>query len=144
MNRVEGGQSWLEHARYYNTIYRKGLSEEYVGAHRAYAAGLVELLGSLPDDLPIQSDMDVSSMGIIEDVMGVKRAYGEGETSLDVTAVKLGVELLSRQGVCYVWTFRDRMSLSVVYNEAYHDREQMERFVGTVKERLLEGLRVQE
>jgi hypothetical protein len=144
MDRVESGQSWMEHARHYSSIYRKGLSEGYVGAHRAYAAGLVELLGSLPADLPIQSDVDVSSMGIIEDVMGVNQSYGERQTALEVTAVNLGVELSSRQGVCYVWTFRDRMSLSVVYNEAYHDREQMERFVGVVKERLLVGLGVQE
>jgi hypothetical protein len=52
-------------------------------------------------------------MVVIEDVMGMKRAYGEGETALEVPAVKLGVELLSRQGVCYVWTFRDQITLSV-------------------------------
>jgi hypothetical protein len=44
MDRVEGEQSWKEHARHCNAIYRKGLSEEYVGAHRAYAARLVDLL----------------------------------------------------------------------------------------------------
>lgn len=33
--------------------------------------------------------------------------------------------MATRQGVLYVWTFRDQLDLSLVYSEAYHRQEQI-------------------
>ncbi|KAF2679522.1 hypothetical protein K458DRAFT_490601 [Lentithecium fluviatile CBS 122367] len=142
MDKVEEGKEWSDYAEHYNALYRNSLSKEYVDAHRAYAVRLVALVKSLPPNLPIQSDVDISSMGIVEAL--IKRTYGSRDNSIAVTAISLGIENLSRQGSCYVWTFRDQLNLRVIYNEAYHEREKMERFIRTVKESLLGGLGVVE
>ena len=41
-----------------------------------------------------------------------------------------------------MWTFRGRLSLQVGYNEVYHERESVERWLGLVKEELEGGLGV--
>jgi hypothetical protein len=140
MDKVDPAQTWLEYARHYNEVYQKGLSREYINAHRAYASGLGNMLQNLPADLPIQSDVDISSIGVAEDL--IKRSYGSEKLTLEVVSMSVGVEILTRQAVCFVWTFRDQLNLHVVYNEAYHEKDQMISFVAAVKVALLEGLEI--
>lgn len=63
---------------------------------------------------------------------------------MEVRAVSIGIEILTRQAVCFVWTFRNQLKLNVVYNEAFHPPAQMEQFAGTIKEVLLKQLGVAE
>ncbi|KAI0546774.1 hypothetical protein F4679DRAFT_401158 [Xylaria curta] len=136
MRRVEAAMSWQERACVYNDEYRKGITRDFLDAHREYAKKLIELVrrgGESPS-----SEVDISSIGVAEKL--IRPSYG----SLEVRAVSVGVEILSRQAVVFVWTFRDRLNLSVVYNEAFHSGEQMRRFVDTVKSELLEGLGVRD
>jgi hypothetical protein len=128
MEKVCPENTWLEHAQIYHKIYSRGISQEYISAHRAYASCLGAMLRSLPPDLPIQSDVDISSIGVAEAY--VQRAHGDEGFGIDVRGVSVGVEMCSRQAVCFVWTYRERLSLNVVYNEVYHGRGQMEGFVG--------------
>ncbi|KAI1737841.1 hypothetical protein F4680DRAFT_460188 [Xylaria scruposa] len=134
---------WQERAHMYNEEDRKGTTRDFLDAHREYARQLVELVrqggesGALPP-----SDVDISSIGVAEKL--IRPSYGSLEASFEVRAVSVGVEILSRQAVVFVWTFRDRLNLSVVYNEAFHSGEQMSRFVDTVKIELLEGLGVRD
>jgi hypothetical protein len=140
MDRVDASETWLQHARHYNEIYAKGISRDYLDAHRAYASGLENMLRNLPADMPIQSDVDISSIGIAEAL--IDRSYGSDAFGIDVLNVSVGVEILTRQAVCFVWTFRDELNFSVVYNEAFHEEEQMSGFVETVEEKLLAVLDV--
>lgn len=138
MDKVDSSETWLQHAQHYNEIYAKGISREYLDAHRVYARGLGDMLRNLPADLPIQSDADVSSIGVAEAL--IERLYGDEAFGIDVLSVSVGVEILTRQAVCFVWTFRDMLNFSVVYNEAFHEEEQMSNFVSTVEEGLSDGL----
>jgi hypothetical protein len=140
MEKVNANGTWLDHAKHYNDIYHKGLSRDYIDAHREYAIALGDMLRNLPPDLPVQSDVDISSIGVAE--MLIKRSYGSGDLAIDVVAVSVGVEILTRQAVCFVWTFRDQLNFSVVYNEAYHEKEQMQEFVKTVETSLKTGLSI--
>ena len=146
MHRVEAQSSWAERLQNYQNEYRKGITRDFLDSHREYALHVAALLRSLPKpaagDPPPPSDVEISSIGIIEKF--VNRDYGTAEAGFEVKAVGLGVELLSRQCCTYVWTFRDQLNLSAVYNEAYHSADQMSRFVDTVKSLLLEGLGVED
>ncbi|KAI8946292.1 hypothetical protein F4801DRAFT_72840 [Xylaria longipes] len=140
MKRIEAGTSWAERLREYQDEYRKGITRDFLDAHREYAKQLGDLIRQGGDGTP--SEVDISSIGVAEKL--IRRSYGTPEAGLEVRAVSVGVEILSRQAVAFVWTFRDRLNISVVYNEAFHSAEQMGRFVGAVKSELLEGLGVQD
>ncbi|KAI0378141.1 hypothetical protein F5Y04DRAFT_262487 [Hypomontagnella monticulosa] len=144
MKRVESRASWAERLQSYQDEYRKGITRDFLDSHREYAAQLGELLRNLSQgggDQP-PSDVDISSIGIAEKL--IRRSYGTSEAGLEVKAVSIGVEILSRQAVTFVWTFRDQLNFSAVYNESFHSAEQMSQFVSTVKTQLLEGLGVQD
>ncbi|KKA18390.1 Uncharacterized protein T310_7653, partial [Rasamsonia emersonii CBS 393.64] len=121
--------------------YRRGISPDYLAGHREYARRLCDLIRNLPAGGEPASDVDISSIGIAEKL--IKQVYGMQEYGVEVRAISVGVEMLTRQAVCFVWTFRDQLNLHVVYNEAFHAPEQMEQFVGTVKDVLLKELGVE-
>lgn len=83
-------------------------------------------------------DIDISSIGIAESLIG--RVKGTEERGVEVQSVSVGVETLTRQCVCYVWTFRDRLNLNLVYNESFHDEMDTAMFLETLKEILLKEL----
>ncbi|KAI1452158.1 hypothetical protein F4805DRAFT_471059 [Annulohypoxylon moriforme] len=150
MKRVEAGMTWGKRAGEFQGEYRKGVTRDFLDAHREYAVQLGELLRGLgkngskdvKGEVGPPSDVDISSIGIVEKI--VKRFYGSAEAGFEVRAVSIGVEILSRQGVTFVWTFRDQLNLNVAYNEAFHSAEQMSRFVNMVKSQLLAGLDVRD
>ena len=138
MKALPASISWNEMARSYREEYRQGLSTQYVSAHREYALRVVNLMRDAPADGEPLSDVDISNFGVVERL--IDREKGSAEWGLQITGVSIGLEILSRQGVCFVWTFRDRLCLNLVYNETFHEKEQMEKFANVVKENLLQEL----
>ncbi|KAJ5419381.1 uncharacterized protein N7487_002931 [Penicillium crustosum] len=111
-------------------------------AHREYASTLVEMIKNLPAPTEPPSDIDISSMGIMEKYL--EREYGTPERGFSITHAGVGVEIISRQGVVFVWTFRDQLTLRLVYNEAFHTPEQMAEFLQDIQVELLKQLGVAE
>jgi hypothetical protein len=72
----------------------------------------------------------------------VEENKGTVAQDLHVDDISLGVEILTRQCACFVWTFRARLTLSIVYNESFHGRSEIMDFAHTVKNILLEELGV--
>lgn len=140
--RVEASGTWEENARMYQAEYEKGISSEYLQAHREYASTLVEMIKNLPAPTEPPSDIDISSMGIMEKYL--EREYGTPERGFSITHAGVGVEIISRQGVVFVWTFRDQLTLRLVYNEAFHTPEQMAEFLQDIQVELLKQLGVAE
>ncbi|OJJ99927.1 hypothetical protein ASPACDRAFT_119807 [Aspergillus aculeatus ATCC 16872] len=134
--------TWEEMARKYQAEYQKGISSDYLQGHREYASILVEVIRNLPTPEEPPSDIDISSMGIMEQYL--QREYGTPERGFSITHAGVGVEMLSRQGVVFVWTFRDQLTLRLVYNEAFHPPEQMTEFLKDVQADLLTQLQVVE
>ncbi|KAI1282969.1 hypothetical protein F5Y07DRAFT_351478 [Xylaria sp. FL0933] len=145
MKRVESHMSWAERLQAYQDEYRKGITREFLDAHREYAMQLAELIRNPPPQgggEPPPSEVDISSIGIAEKL--IRRSYGSDPgPELEVKAVSVGVEILTRQAVAFVWTFREQLNVSAVYNEAFHPVDQMNRFLGEVKRELLGGLGLQ-
>ena len=138
MYAVPASSSWAERAKLYHAEYHKGLSPAYIAAHREYAIGLCNLLRSMPPGAPSPTDVDISSMGVAERLLA--RQKGTDDRGLRVDRVSGGLEMVNRQCVCHVWTFRDQLCLNLVYNEAFYDRKDMEAFVEVVRDSLLKEL----
>ncbi|KAJ6145324.1 hypothetical protein N7470_009219 [Penicillium chermesinum] len=136
---VSSESSWAERAKAYHEEYRKGLSHEYLSAHREYAIGLCALLRSLPEDAPSPADVDISSLGVCERL--VAREKGTGERKIRVDRISGGLDMISRQRMCHVWTFRDQLCFNLAYNEAFYGRDEGDAFLQIVKESLLEELK---
>ena len=130
--------SWDERAKMYHEEYHKGLSPEYISAHREYALGLCNLLRNTPQGAPSPTDVDISSLGVAEKLMG--REKGTAERGLRVDRVSGGLEMVNRQCVCHVWTFRDQLCLNLMYNEAFYHKTEMEAFVKVIRDSLLQEL----
>lgn len=59
---------------------------------------------------------------------------------LDVIDFWIGVEMLTRQMMVYVWTRGNKLKLSICYNESFYARDLVERFLESTKRELVEGL----
>lgn len=137
---VSAELSWAERARAYHDEYRKGLTPAFISAHREYAIGLCNLIQSIPAGLPSPTDVDISSLGVVERMLA--RDKGTTERGIRVDQVSGGLEMANRQCVCHVWTFRNKLCLNLVYNEAFHEKATMDTFVRSVKGLLLQGLSI--
>ncbi|CAF9928117.1 MAG: hypothetical protein ALECFALPRED_003958 [Alectoria fallacina] len=138
---ISASASWVDNAKAYNDEYRKGLNKEFIDSHREYALGLGNLIRSMPQPQDPPSDVDISSIGIAESL--IERVKGTQDRGLEVQSVSVGVEILTRQCVCFVWTFRDRLNLNLVYNESFHDEKDtalfLQTLVGIMLKELAEG-----
>lgn len=77
----------------------------------------------------------LNSLGIIDQFLDAK--HGD---CIEVLDFWIGVEMITRQFMCYVWTWREKMRLSICYNQAFYDRAFVHEFLSTVKDTLVEGL----
>lgn len=138
MKTVPASASWADNAKAYNDECRKGLSKGYIDSHREYALGLGNLMRNMPQPQDPPSDVDISSIGTAESL--VERVKGTPDRRLEVQSVSVGVEVVTRQCVCFVWTFRDRLNLNLVYNESFHDEKDTVLFQQTLKAVMLKEL----
>jgi hypothetical protein len=138
---VEPTYSWGEHARLYTSIYRNGLSQDFIDAYRVYAGGLCDISQDPPAPLERAtppSDVDISSIGKLSKYVG--ESYGTPDFGIEVLDIGVGIDPLNRQAVIYIWTFREQLTLSIAYNLAFHTKEQMEAFVEDMENNVLGNL----
>lgn len=60
---------------------------------------------------------------------------------LEIQSVFVGVEIMTRQSVCFVWTFRDQLHLNLVYSESFDDEKDMAMFLTNTQVDFAEGTR---
>ena len=140
MQAVQASKSWAENAKAYNDTYQAGVTKEYIKSHREYALRLGDLIRNMPQGGDPPSEVDISSIGIAEQF--IERVKGTSERGAKILSVSVGVETLTRQCVCFLWTFRDQIHLNLVYNESFHDERDTTGFLEKVKEILLKELSV--
>lgn len=140
--KVPASQSWAENAKRYNKEYQHGVTREFLLARRQYALKVQELMRkhelsatSLPP-----SEVDISSVGDAELLVSTTHRRGDG--ALEVLDVSIGVETLTRQMYCFVWTFRNQMEFNLVFNEAYYDSSFPAELLAKLKKVLEEELQV--
>lgn len=137
MHSLPAGRSFAQNAKQINELYRAGLSPKFLQAHRQYALNLTELIKSTPPDAPPGSGVDISSLGLVEKMLISRHG------SLEVLNVNVGVEVLTPQMTLFVSTFRGRLAMNLVYNEAFYEAERPVKFLESLKNTLLKELGVQ-
>jgi hypothetical protein len=139
MTRVPASQSWLENAKHYETEYKTGVSRDFLKCRRQYA---IEVLGMLQKGLPAPdpppSEVDISSVGDAEALVSPR--HTNDKIVLEVQDVSIGIETLTRQMYCFVWTFRGHLELQLVYNSAFNEAERVEKMVRSLADILKSGL----
>lgn len=142
MHQVPSTQKWSENALEYNREYRQGYAS-IMPAHRQYARLLGDAIRDMPPPSgPPDSNLDISSVGIVDKIIAPTHQFSDAR--LEVTSVSLGVELLTRQMVCFVWTFRGCLNLQINYNEAYHDAEEVGEILEHIKAVTIRELEIEQ
>ncbi|MCJ1454840.1 hypothetical protein MMC28_005193 [Mycoblastus sanguinarius] len=90
-----------------------------------------------PADTPVPAPPVLINVGVADRY--ISHIYG---SAVDVEYFWLATEVLTRQLTLYVWTWRDRMSFSICYNEGFYTAEFVEGFLQRVKSVLLDELSV--
>ncbi|KAA6409144.1 MAG: hypothetical protein FRX48_06697 [Lasallia pustulata] len=120
MFKVPASQSWAENAQRYNEEYHCGVTREFLLVRRQYALNVQDLLRKniITESTP-PSEVDISSVGDAE--LLVSPVHKNGDRALKILDISIGVETLTPQMYCFVWTFRNQMEFNLVYNEAFYD-----------------------
>ncbi|KAL9639608.1 MAG: hypothetical protein Q9204_001018 [Flavoplaca sp. TL-2023a] len=139
---VPQSQSWSKNAMQYSKAYEKGVTPEFLRCRRQYAKEVLKMLQRDPPlPVPESSAVDISSVGDVEELVSVSHTH-DGKTILEVRDVSVGVETLNRQIYCYVWIFRGRLEISLVWNEAFYTKERSSLLVRNIQDVLLAELGV--
>ncbi|RAH77595.1 hypothetical protein BO86DRAFT_403595 [Aspergillus japonicus CBS 114.51] len=92
-----------------------------------------------PDPLEGASHPELSSMGRVNDTLTAEEVRGRVRT-VRVTTWWVAVEVINRLLLTNVWTWEERMVLSVNWNEAFYAPELVEGLLGAWREELVRGL----
>lgn len=100
---------------------------------------LADMLGQPPPvDLPAPSDPILSSVGIVDAYL--KREYGD----IEVKDFWVGVEMVTPQITCHLWTWQGKMTLGACYNETFYDQGFVQDFLQRVIGIVFTELAIQE
>lgn len=147
MVKVTASQSWSENAKKYNNEYDRGVTKEFLLARRQYALNVQDLMRNnmnIAIEGPPPSEVDISSVDDAELLVSPIHKLRDGEAggALEILDVSIGVETLTRQMYCFVWTFRNQMEFNLVYNEAFYDSAFPAQLLAKLKEVLEKELQI--
>lgn len=91
--------------------------------------------------LPPPSNITISSLGIVNEY--VTGEYGkcvDGKPAVRVREYNFSIDMMTRQMVTYVGTFRGRLQLAMSYNDGYYDEDAPKDILIRVEEALAQGM----
>lgn len=120
---------FLENALQFERTYKRcftGSASENVFPFLSCYVGKVRatLTQDPPQGTTPPCEPNLSSLGRIDEYMDTNFS-----DRVDVMYFWIGVEMLTRQVMVYVWTREDRMKLSICYNESFYARDFVEQFL---------------
>ena len=133
--------SFIENAAQFKKIYTQRPGDPGAGNMFSFLPCYVKKVHTLfatpppPGSLP-SCEPAVSSLGVIDKYFD---SYGD---KVQIEDFWLGVEMLTKQVMVYIWTFHGKMKLSVCYNEAFYDVEFVDRFLARIRDILIDELQV--
>ena len=87
-----------------------------------------------PSNLSMPSEPMLNSIGIVDGYL--KPSYGD----IQVKDFWVGVEMVTSQVTCYLWTWQGKMTLSACYNETFYDKGFIQGFLKRVIDILMTEL----
>lgn len=148
------GKGFSEIASAFDKTYAADMSRLYtagngetvsvIEATAPFARRIVPLLQMpQPEGMPPQNAPHLSSLGVIETYLKREHVVDSNkETKIEVEDVWLGGEMITPAVCCHVWTWRDELTLSAVFNTAFFEAKFVQAFVENVKENLMKGLEI--
>ncbi|KAL3429579.1 hypothetical protein BDV09DRAFT_40027 [Aspergillus tetrazonus] len=152
---VPRDEEFTESARKLTKTYKGWYSDKFMRSLRWIYAIHAERLFNTPQlprgaNVPPPkppSGVTLSSLGVVSSYL--KNGYGDDGAGkgVKVERFRFGVTMMTRQMLLYVWTFREKLTLSVCYNEAYYEdnvaRAVLDSLKGVLEEELGIELEVQ-
>lgn len=133
--------TWSDFAKRFTDEYRGNYDDEMFRLHRVFYRQLVADLRE-GHKFKRAVHVGISSIGLVENLLD--REYGKGSGLVQVEEVGVSTNSYSKGAAVFVFTFRDRLNLYMSYNEAFHGKEDMERFLEEIKETLVKELEIGE
>lgn len=84
---------------------------------------ITQMLLNNPPPPPNASMTMCSNFGVVDGI--VKQQYSE----IKLEAVRVGVEVDTRENVLHVWTFEERLNLAFCWNSAFYRKETVEGYL---------------
>ncbi|KAH7108751.1 hypothetical protein B0J11DRAFT_512107 [Dendryphion nanum] len=123
---ADSNQGFWDLARSLRKTYTQlNKSPEQTDLHKP----MYDFLGTTPVALEYRKAVHLSSIGIVEK-----------HFAHTVDDFWIGVSSATSEVTVYVWTFKDRLTFTVWYNEAYHRQSDMKKFLQLMRDKLLSGL----
>jgi hypothetical protein len=147
---VQRDSTFMERASeltlYYKTWYSdmlvKTLRLKYLyHGQKLFAKGPTATDKATTTRLP--SGITLSSLGVIDKYLRGKYFGLNGNMAVEIENFHFGVSLVTRQMILYPWTFKGQLSLSINYNEAYHEGERVLEILRSIVTVLGENLGLQ-
>ncbi|OHE95987.1 hypothetical protein CORC01_08680 [Colletotrichum orchidophilum] len=101
----------------------------YLGPYMAMSRQILESGGVPPSSTP-----SLSSMGVVDDYLQPR--YGAWE----ISNFWVSSTMMTGDFQMYLWTFREKLTFSVCYNEAFYDAQQVDRIMESTRDELIQGL----
>ena len=93
----------------------------------SYTNQMADIVGQPPPvDQPVPSEPMLSSMGVVDSYL--KPKFG----GIQVKDFWVGVETITPQVTCHLWTWQGKMTLSAYYNDTFYDDGFMQEFLKRV------------
>lgn len=104
------------------------------------------LSAPLPPGMPVAADLQLSSLGVMDKYLG--QAYESSSTNgqaggrakIEVHDFWVSLDMFSPNVAVEMWTFRDRLVIELIYNEAYHRDESITALLGLIRDQFAQGL----
>ncbi|KAI1076709.1 hypothetical protein F5B20DRAFT_555244 [Whalleya microplaca] len=134
---------FITHAKALQKIYKLPLALDRCAElkyYDIYVEKLVEALGQPPpSDAPPLTQPQLSSLGVIDGK--VQHSYS-GNQPVSVDHVEPYLDQMTTPFLVFQWSWRGRLFINVCSNENYYESEYVEKYLATVKENLLAGLKL--
>ncbi|PSR81493.1 hypothetical protein BD289DRAFT_439026 [Coniella lustricola] len=151
MAKVDALTGWKDAAAYYDHLYREGLNTEFLLARRQFA---IQALGMMQaaaarsggEAAPlVRSEIDISSVGDAEVLIApVIEGRGRRVLKIEVLDISLGLECQTQETYLFVWVFKGKLELNLVYNEGFYTADFMGEMLDIVVSTLQKELHASE
>ncbi|KAI1825903.1 hypothetical protein F4861DRAFT_142499 [Xylaria intraflava] len=103
------------------------------------AAARAMLAHAPPPDQPVAADLQLSSLGILD--RHLPRSYRSDDgAQVEAEDAWIALDLLNPLVTVEAWTFRDRLNIEIIFNEAYYRDDSISLMATLLHEQLTEGL----
>lgn len=136
------GKTFPQVARELTSFYQQDLPKADAEVWSALGPMIRMLVPDFTQTPLEQTTPALSSLGVVDNLIGSWYADAEGKGGWRVKDVWFGNTVTGPWLECFMWTWQRRLSVNTCYNPAYYTHAEVDEFNHLVLEKMLDGLRV--